>query len=40
VLLNRIYGGGPVIAREELDIYSKDVTEAYLQTVAKETKSN
>jgi hypothetical protein len=22
VLLNRIYGGGPVIAREELDIYS------------------
>lgn len=22
VLLNKIYGGGPTIAREELDIYS------------------
>jgi len=40
VLLNQIYGGGPVIAREELDIYSKDVTDQYLQSVSKEVKLN
>jgi hypothetical protein len=27
ILLQKIYGGGPVIAREELDIYSQDMTE-------------
>ena len=40
VLLNKIYGGGPVIAREELDIYSKDVTDQYLSSMAKDVKYN
>ena len=28
--LHKIYGGGPLIVREELDIYSKDVNNEYL----------
>ena len=29
-LLQKIYGGGPVVVREELDIYSEDIIEQYL----------
>jgi hypothetical protein len=28
-LLQKIYGGGPLIVREELDIYSKDIKDEY-----------
>ena len=28
--LHKIYGGGPLIVREELDIYSKDMKNEYL----------
>jgi len=35
ILLHRIYGGGPVIAREELDIYSQDLTDHFLQSQVK-----
>lgn len=28
--LHKIYGGGPLIVRKELDIYSKDVYNEYL----------
>jgi hypothetical protein len=30
-LLYKIYGGGPVIVRDKLDIYSQDFTEEYLK---------
>jgi len=30
ILLHKIYGGGPAIAREELDIYSNDMTDHFL----------
>jgi hypothetical protein len=29
--LLQIYGGGPAIVREDLDIYSNDLTEEYLE---------
>ena len=35
-LLFKIYGGGPVIAREELDIYSKDLSDQINLNEAKE----
>ena len=30
-LLQKIYGGGPLIVREELDIYSKDIKDEYVK---------
>ena len=31
VLLQKIYGGGPAIVRDKLDIYSKDFTDDFLR---------
>ena len=35
-LLQKIYGGGPLIVREELDIYSKDIKDEYVKVNKKE----
>ena len=29
-LLQKIYGGGPLLVRDELDIYANDILESYL----------
>lgn len=35
-LLQKIYGGGPLIVRQDLDIYSKDIKDEYLKGNRKE----
>ena len=35
-LLHKIYGGGPVVVREELDVYSTDIFPQYQALLKKE----
>ena len=35
-LLQKIYGGGPLIVREELDIYSRDIRDEHMKVIKNE----